>query len=128
MKIPAYTVEERKKVDEVISILDNIFIQVKEKGLVKCKLCGATTIGKPHRLVEIYHLQMFPRMFPRNDNNLGSAFPYGQDLEPLSTAKINQHRMEGIRIDAILKGTGDLSWRLFESKQSYLDSFDEVEK
>ena len=124
MKTSAYTFEESKKVGRVLSILDDIYIQVKEKGLVKCKLCGATTIGKPHRLMEIYHLQMFPR----NYNNFGLGFPYGQDLEPLSTSKINQHRMAGIEIDAILKGTGDLRWRLYESKQSYLDSFDEVEK
>ena len=120
MKIPAYTFEESKKVDEILSILDDIFIPVKERRLVKCRLCGATTIGKPHKLTEIYHLEDFPRNNP--------DFPYGQQLEPLSTAKINEHRIAGIRIKAILYNTGDLAWRLQERKQSYLDSFDEVEK
>jgi hypothetical protein len=110
--------EDRKNVDKILDILDSIFLK-ERPGIIRCKFCGATTIGRPHRIAEIRHLEEFPRNNP--------DFPYGQDLEPLSTAKINQHRMAGIEINAILNNARPgLFWELYEKQQSYLDSFMEV--
>ena len=119
-KSKEYSYEEGKRVDQVLSILDGIF-QVKENGIVQCSICGGTTIGRPHNLWEIHHLEKFPYNNP--------DFPYGQDLEALTTEKINRHRKEAIQIYFILQACDPgRIWDLHERKQSYLDSFDEVEK
>ena len=111
--------EDRKNADKILDILDSIFLK-ERAGIIRCKFCGATTIGRPSRIAEIRHLKDFPRNNP--------DFPYGQDLEPLSTAKINQHRMASVEIYAILDNARPgLFWELYEKKQSYLDSF-EVKK
>lgn len=111
--------EDRKSADKILDILDSIFLK-ERAGIIRCKYCGATTIGRPSRIAEIRHLEEFPRNNP--------DFPYGQDLEPLSTAKINEHRMASVDIYAILDNASPgLFWELYEKKQTYLDSFDEVQ-
>lgn len=114
--------EDRKNIDRIFSILGSIF-QVKDNGIVQCSICGGTTIGRPHVLAKIHHLEKFPHNDP--------DFPYGQDLEPLTAERINRHRQAATQIYALIhKCTPGTLWELdwYGRKQSYLESFGEVKE
>lgn len=119
MKVLKY--ENKKNVDRIFNILDGVF-QAKDNGIVQCSICGGTTIGRPHILTKIHHLDEFPHNNP--------DFPYGQHLEPLTTDKINRHRQPAMQIYALLQEcTPGTLWELdlYDRRQSYLESFGEVE-